>query len=190
MLRLFDLICSIIGLVIAFPVLICIFMLGFLETGSPLFVQKRLGQNQKTFTLVKFRTMHKGTKSVLTHLANQNSVTVFGRFLRSTKLDELPQLWNVLRGEMSIVGPRPGLENDKQLIKARQKLNVYNVRPGITGLAQINGIDMSDPDLLAQTDARMILNMSVKDYMKYIILTIIGYGRGDKIHKISSNEKE
>ena len=90
-----------------------------------------------------------GTASVASHLASATSITPFGNFLRKSKLDELPQLWNVLKGEMSLVGPRPCLFNQEELIAERDKRGVFEVRPGITGLAQVNTIDMSTPELLA-----------------------------------------
>ncbi|MEK9570527.1 MAG: sugar transferase, partial [Paracoccaceae bacterium] len=140
-----------------------------------------IGRNKKPFILVKFRTMSKDTASVASHLASSTSITKPGRFLRRTKLDELPQLWNVLKGEMSLVGPRPGLPNQELLTEARSRLNVYSVSPGITGLAQIKGIDMSTPELLARTDAQMIAEMSVTNYFRFIFLTVIGNGKGDRI---------
>jgi O-antigen biosynthesis protein WbqP len=125
--------------------------------------------------------MSKGTVSVATHLANSASITKFGAFLRKTKLDELPQLWNVLTGDMSLVGPRPNLFNQEELIAERQALNVYSIRPGITGLAQVNEIDMSMPKLLAETDAKMIKNLTLKTYFSYILQTVLGKGSGDRV---------
>ena len=130
---------------------------------------------------MKFRTMRPDTISVASHLADASAVTPFGRFLRQTKLDELPQLWNVLKGEMSLVGPRPCLFNPQHLTQERAKRGVYKARPGITGLAQINGIDMSTPKLLAQTDAKMLETLNLRHYFRYIFLTIIGKGSGDCI---------
>ncbi len=181
LIRFFDVIFSFIGLVVAFPVLILITLIGFFDTGSPVFRQVRVGRNKKPFTLVKFRTMRKDTASVASHLASASAITPFGSFLRKTKLDELPQLWNVLLGDMSLVGPRPGLFNQEELTSAREQLAIYRVRPGITGLAQVNEIDMSTPELLAKTDADMILNMSIKNYFTFIFLTIAGKGRGDRV---------
>ena len=97
------------------------------------------------------------------------------------KLDELPQLWNVLVGDMSLVGPRPNLFNQAELIHERDKLSIYSVRPGITGLAQISNIDMSTPKSLAVTDAKMIRDMSVSSYFRYILMTVSGRGQGDRI---------
>jgi lipopolysaccharide/colanic/teichoic acid biosynthesis glycosyltransferase len=114
-------------------------------------------------------------------LADASAVTPFGKFLRRTKLDELPQLWNVLKGEMSLVGPRPCLFNQEELIEARERLGVFEVRPGITGLAQVNEIDMSTPQLLAETDARMLSSLGLKDYIGYIMMTVTGKGAGDRV---------
>ncbi|MEN9434990.1 MAG: hypothetical protein RLZZ422_2579 [Pseudomonadota bacterium] len=181
MIRLFDILFSTLGLIIGSPMLLLIAIIGWFDTGSPLFLQTRLGRKQKSFTLFKFRTMLPGTASVATHLTNVSSITKFGHFLRRTKLDELPQLWNVLIGDMSLVGPRPNLPNQTELIHEREKLEVYIVRPGITGLAQIQNIDMSTPEKLAHTDVLMIKNLNLKSYFCYIFLTLRGQGQGDKV---------
>jgi len=183
MLRAFDFLFSFLGLLFGFPVLLVIFLIGLFDTGSPLFVQERVGRGEKPFKLVKFRTMSKDTASVASHLASSASITKFGGFLRCTKLDELPQLWNVLKGDMSLVGPRPNLFNQEDLINVREALGVYSVRPGITGLAQIRDIDMSTPELLAKIDADMISTMSVVNYFKYIFLTFAGKGQGDRVRR-------
>lgn len=183
MTRCFDIILSFAGLVALFPFFVLIFIFGLFDTGSPLFIQERVGRFQRPFKLVKFRTMSLDTKSVASHLANKASITKLGAFLRNTKLDELPQLINVLKGEMSLVGPRPNLFNQEDLIAERSKLSVYDVRPGITGLAQVNNIDMSTPELLAQTDKAMIDSLSLTNYFKYLIQTVLGDGKGDAIGK-------
>jgi lipopolysaccharide/colanic/teichoic acid biosynthesis glycosyltransferase len=183
MIRLIDFTLSLCGLVCLWPLLILLIVIGLFDTGSPIFKQKRVGRNLKPFTLVKLRTMKVDTVSVASHLANRSSITKYGEFLRKTKLDELPQLWNVLKGEMSLVGPRPNLFNQADLIDARQSRGVYDVRPGITGLAQVNEIDMSTPELLAKTDAEMIRGLSFKKYFAYILLTIVGKGSGDRVTK-------
>jgi len=177
----FDFVFSLVGLVVGFPVLLVLTIVGLFDTGSPIFRQVRVGRHQKPFTLVKFRTMKVDTASVATHLASSASITRFGHFLRRTKLDELPQLWNVLKGEMSLVGPRPGLFNQEELTAERAKRGVFDARPGITGLAQVNEIDMSTPTLLAETDQKMIQSLTVVDYFKYICMTVAGKGAGDRV---------
>ena len=165
--------------------MLCILFLAFLDTGSPLFKQKRVGKNMQPFLLVKFRTMSKDTDSVATHLVDPRAVTSLGYFLRKTKLDELPQLWNVIFGEMSLVGPRPCLFNQKELIEAREEREVFAVRPGITGLAQVQGIDMSKPELLAETDARMIQTMSLVKYCACLTMTFSRKVFRDRVKKAS-----
>lgn len=179
MLRVFDVMFSLLGLVLGAPLLLTIYVLGLFDTGAPLFRQERVGRYQKPFTLVKFRTMRVGTASVASHMADTSAITPLGQFLRRTKLDELPQLWNVLRGDMSLVGPRPGLFNQKELLHAREQQRVFQARPGVTGLAQVSGIDMSTPELLAKTDARMLAQLNARAYFRYILQTALGRGSGD-----------
>lgn len=181
MIRLIDFLASFFGLILLSPVILVLYIVGLFDTGRPLFRQVRVGKNQKPFTLFKFRTMGVNTKSVATHFANQNDVTKYGTFLRKTKLDELPQLLNVLRGDMSLVGPRPSLFNQQDLVNEREKRGVYNHKPGITGLAQINDIDMSTPVKLAQVDAKMLENLNLWSYFGYIFATVTGKGQGDRI---------
>jgi O-antigen biosynthesis protein WbqP len=181
MLRVFDFLFSLFGLVLGSPVLLVIYLIGLFDTGSPIFRQERVGRDQKPFTLVKFRTMCPDTAFVASHLADASAITPLGVFLRRTKLDELPQLWNVLKGEMSLVGPRPSLFNQIELIDERASRDVFKARPGITGLAQVNNIDMSTPKLLAETDARMLKKLTVSAYFKYIFMTMGGNGSGDVV---------
>lgn len=183
LIRLLDILFSAAGLIFGFPVLVVLTIIGLFDTGSPIFRQVRVGRNKKPFTLVKFRTMKVDTASVASHLANASAITPFGGFLRKTKLDELPQLWNVLLGDMSLVGPRPCLFNQEELIQEREARGVLKVRPGITGLAQVNEIDMSTPKLLAETDQLMLASLSVSDYFKYILMTVAGKGSGDRVKK-------
>ncbi len=179
--RLLDFIAAFIGLILTSPILLIVIVVGFCDTGSPVFTQKRVGKNQKPFTLIKFRTMSVDTKSVASHLASTASITKMGGFLRKTKIDELPQLINVLKGEMSLVGPRPCLFNQEELIEERESRGVFEVLPGITGLAQVNEIDMSTPKLLAEWDQRMIREFSLSDYFRYILMTATGKGSGDRV---------
>jgi len=181
MLRVLDIFFSAVGLILVAPLFLVLTIAGLFDTGAPLFRQTRVGRNKKPFTLVKFRTMRPDTVHVATHFVDASAVTAFGKFLRRTKLDELPQLWNVLKGEMSLVGPRPCLFNQQELIDAREQLGVFAARPGITGLAQVSEIDMSTPELLAQTDARMLGSLGVKDYFAYVLMTVTGKGSGDRI---------
>lgn len=176
-----DIAFSAAGLVATSPLLIGTTIIGYFDTGSPLFIQERVGKDKKPFKLVKFRTMSLDTASVASHLADNSSITKLGRILRKTKLDELPQLINVLKGDMSLVGPRPNLFNQEDLIEARSDQDIYDVLPGITGLAQLSGIDMSTPELLAKTDKEMIDNLTLQKYFSYIIRTALGKGSGDAV---------
>lgn len=183
MIRLIDFLAAFFGLFFLWPILLIVTIIGFFDTGSPIFVQERVGRNKKPFKLIKFRTMSVETKSVASHLASNASITKLGGFLRKTKIDELPQLINVVKGEMSLVGPRPNLFNQQELIAERDALGVYDVLPGITGLAQVQNIDMSTPELLAKTDRQMIDTLTLKDYFRYILMTATGSGSGDAVKK-------
>jgi O-antigen biosynthesis protein WbqP len=183
MIRIFDILFSLLGLIVLFPALVGLWILGWFDNRSPLFRQQRVGRYQRPFVLVKFRTMRLDTASVGTHLTDASAVTWLGRFLRRTKLDELPQLWNVLKGNMSLVGPRPCLFNQEELIKERAERGVFNAHPGITGLSQIQRIDMSTPELLAKTDAEMLKNLTTLSYFRFIFLTLVGKGSGDRVRR-------
>ena len=179
--RFFDLCFAFFGLTLLSPILLLIWVVGWCDNRSPLFLQERVGRHKQSFVLVKFRTMRPDTASVATHLADASAITPFGRILRRTKLDELPQLWNVLRGEMSLVGPRPCLFNQEELIAERDILGVFEALPGITGLAQVQGIDMTGPALLARTDAEMLSSLGLPEYFRFIGLTVLGKGSGDRV---------
>lgn len=180
MIRVLDIVISSVGLLLLWPVFLLISLGCVLETGSPLYRQQRAGKDKKPFILYKFRTMRLGTESVATHLVDSKAITRFGLLLRKYKLDELPQLWNVLKGDMSLVGPRPCLFNQCELIRERDKRTVFSVRPGVTGLGQIKKIDMSTPELLATVDSEMIETLTVKSYFEYIFQTLFGKGSGDR----------
>ncbi|MGW7675732.1 sugar transferase [Shewanella sp. S23-S33] len=181
MIRLIDFLAAFFGLLFLWPILLIVTIIGLFDTGSPIFIQTRIGKHKKPFNLIKFRTMSLETKSVASHLASNASITKLGSFLRKTKIDELPQLINVLKGEMSLVGPRPNLFNQEELIAERDALGVYDVLPGVTGLAQVQNIDMSTPQLLAETDKQMINTLNIKSYFKYILMTVTGSGSGDAV---------
>ena len=180
-LRVYDLFLSICMIVILSPIILLTFFICLIDSGNPIFVQKRVGKNLKPFYLLKFRTLKVNTPSKATHLISKSSLTKFGMFIRLFKLDELPQLINVIKGEMSLVGPRPCLYNQEKLINERIKNNVFDIKPGITGLAQINGIDMSTPAKLAKADKKMISQLTTQKYFRYLFLTLFGKGLGDKI---------
>ncbi len=149
--------------------------------GPAIFAQKRIGKHARVFTCYKFRTMATGTADVATHDVSESSVTKAGRFLRKTKLDELPQVANVLRNEMSLVGPRPCLPVQKELIKRRAERTVLTLKPGITGLAQIKNVDMSDPARLAALDDRYRAFRTVIGDGAILLRTVLGGGSGDRV---------
>jgi len=182
MIRFLDFTISIIGFIILFPIFIILYVIGLFDTGSPLFVQERLGQHQKPFKLIKFRTMQIGAAQVGTHLAKTADITQFGHFLRKTKLDELPQLLNVIKGDMSLVGARPGLPTQTELTNEREKRKIFYYKPGITGLGQINEVDMSTPKKLSKYDALMLSQLSLCWYFQLLVKTVCGKGQGDRIN--------
>lgn len=181
MIRFCDLVLSIVGFAILSPIFILLYIIGLFDTGSPLFIQERLGKHQRPFKLIKFRTMKVGTAQVGTHLASAADITRFGQFLRKTKLDELPQLLNVIKGDMSLVGPRPGLPTQQKLKEERKKRGVFNYKPGITGLGQVNEVDMSTPKKLSLYDALMLKNLNLCWYFQLLLATATGKGQGDRI---------
>ncbi|MGH1440782.1 MAG: sugar transferase [Cellvibrionaceae bacterium] len=184
--RLFDLGLSVIGLAALSPLFVIIYIAGLFDTGSPLFFQERLGMNKKIFKLIKFRSMQPNAAQVGTHLANINDITTLGKILRRSKLDEIPQLINVILGDMSLVGPRPGLPTQKKLTEERSKRNVFNYKPGITGLGQIKEVDMSTPIKLSIYDQAMNRNLNLCLYGILLFHTITGKGYGDRVKQQSS----
>lgn len=150
-----------IGLILVLPLILISLFLIFIEDGRPtIFLQERLGKNKKKFTLFKIRTMYKSAPNLGTHQVDTSNYLFFGALLRKIKIDELPQLINYLKGDLTLVGPRPGLVNQIELKEYRDFYNIFNVKPGITGLAQILGYDMSNPKLLAKIDNLYIKNKS------------------------------
>jgi O-antigen biosynthesis protein WbqP len=161
--------------ILAFPVIAAAAIwIRLTSPGPAFFAQQRIGRHEKPFRCLKLRTMHQGTRSLPTHEIGADAVTRAGRVLRRLKLDELPQLWNVFKGEMSLVGPRPCLPTQKELIERRRALGVYTLRPGITGLAQIKGIDMSDPKKCAEKDADYLQMQTLRLDAEIIVKTLVG----------------
>ena len=183
MIRLFDLFFSFVGLVLTSQIIIVVLILGYFDTGSPIFVQQRVGRYKHPFNLIKLRTMRVDTVSTATHLVDKAAITPLGSFLRKSKIDELLQLINVLKGDMSLVGPRPGLFRQLELLEERDQRGVFNVFPGITGLSQINKVDMSTPKQLAIMDSEMIADFKLSHYFKYIVMTALGRGFGDRVKR-------
>ena len=173
MFRTLDIVFSLIGLVVGFPVFLVLYVLGLFDTGAPLFVQERVGLNLEPFNVVKFRTMSVKTPQVATHLADANSVTRYGRFLRKTKLDELPQLWNVLIGDMSLVGPRPPIVTQYELIDLRKENGAISCRPGLTGLAQVNSFDGMSVQDKAAFDGTYAQNITFLNDLAIILKTFV-----------------
>lgn len=173
------------ALVAAIPALIlvsvCVVIIRVRDPGPTIFRQVRVGRGQSPFTLYKLRTMSLDTGDRASHEVSGAQVTPIGRILRKTKLDELPQLINVLRGEMSFVGPRPCLPSQTVLVGERQRRGVFSVRPGITGPAQLARIDMSTPVDLADADAAYLPRMSFGYDLSCIIRTGLGQGSGDVV---------
>ncbi|HCB75230.1 MAG TPA: lipid carrier--UDP-N-acetylgalactosaminyltransferase [Sphingomonas bacterium] len=154
-------------------------VIWFDDRANPFFVQTRLGRDERPFRLVKLRTMRIGTGDRPSHETARGNITRTGALMRRTKLDELPQLWNVLCGDMSFVGPRPGLPSQIELAESRRRYGVDRLLPGITGVSQVRGLDMSTPELLARTDADYLGDWSVTRDIELLIRTGLGSGRGD-----------
>lgn len=159
--------------------LACMAVIRLESGGAALFRQTRVGRDRRPFVLYKLRTMAANTGNHPSHEVPPAAITRFGAFLRKTKLDELPQLLNVLRGDMSFVGPRPCLPSQTLLIAERERRGAYGMRPGITGPAQIAGIDMSTPVELAEADGRYLSEINLASDLAYLVKTAVGNGRGD-----------
>src|SRR5436190_1402454 len=177
--RLLDVLASGAFLLVFWPILLIVIVaIRLFSPGPAIFAQVRIGRSGRPFTCYKLRTMYVGTANLPTHQVQASSVTPLGEYLRRFKVDEIPQLCNVLVGDMSLVGPRPCLPTQTELVEARRRLGVFEVRPGITGLAQVRGIDMSDPDRLAEVDAQYVRSRSLAGDLKLIWATLRGHGVG------------
>jgi O-antigen biosynthesis protein WbqP len=181
--RLFDIIAAAAGLALTWPIILFLaIVIRFQTKASGIFTQERVGRHERVFRCHKLRTMRPDTPDLPTHEATRSSVTPLGRFLRASKLDELPQMWNVIIGDMSFVGPRPCLPSQTILCDERRVRGVFDVSPGITGLAQIEGIDMSDPVRLAEKDAEYTRSQSMMaDFIILFRTVFAGAGRGDRV---------
>lgn len=178
--RIFD--CSIALLALPFAALLCILCVipVWVEgRANPFFLQTRLGLHARPFRLLKIRTMSAGTTQGASHEIGTSTVLRVGRLIRKLKIDELPQLWNVLTGDMSLVGPRPGLPVQRELTEARRAHGVFQLRPGITGVSQVAGLDMSTPLKLAESDARYLGSWHAARDLHILWQTVGGRGRGD-----------
>lgn len=177
--RILDILLALIGLVLLSPFILMTYLLVKLTSRGPaLFWSDRVGEKNKLFSMPKFRSMKIGTPQMATHLMNQHSnpnnfLTPVGSFIRKSSLDELPQLWSVLKGDMSIVGPRPALFNQEDLIRLRTERGVNILKPGITGWAQINGRDEIPIPQKVDLDAYYLTHQSLGMDVKIIILTAI-----------------
>ena len=151
------------GFLLLIPVIVLSLLLIFIEDGFPLFfIQDRLGFDKKIFKIYKIRTMYNNTPSRGTHNVSDSHYLKIGRILRKLKIDELPQVINFIKGDIYLIGPRPGLPNQNELTRCRNKNNIFEVVPGISGLAQVLGYDMSNPSLLSKIDRLYIERKSVK----------------------------
>jgi O-antigen biosynthesis protein WbqP len=177
--RAFDVLACGLFLLFFWPILLIVIIAIRLQSPGPaIFRQVRVGKGGRPFTCYKLRTMYSGTANLPTHEVQASSVTPLGERLRRFKVDELPQFCNVLIGDMSLVGPRPCLPSQVDLVEARRQLGVLEVRPGITGLAQVNGVDMSDANRLAEMDAQYVRTQSLIGDFRLILATLRGQGVG------------
>lgn len=183
--RIIDCSLSLLALIVLSPILLIISIVIKMDSRGPvLFKQKRLGKNKKEFYILKFRTMRCDTpKDMPTHLLKNPDgyITKSGRVLRSTSLDELPQLINIIKGEMSIIGPRPALWNQCDLIEERDRYGANNITPGLTGWAQINGRDELTTEVKARLDGEYVKKMSFWMDAKCFMGTVISVLKGDGV---------
>ena len=183
--RLLDIVFSLAGIIILSPLLSIIsILIKFDSKGPVLFKQKRVGKNKREFFILKFRTMRTDTpKDMPTHMLKNPEafITKLGKFLRKSSLDELPQIFNILRGEMSIIGPRPALWNQYDLIQERDKYNANDIMPGLTGWAQINGRDELPIDVKAKLDGEYVQRMGLRMDVKCFFGTITSVIKSDGV---------
>ncbi|MBR4451982.1 MAG: sugar transferase [Clostridia bacterium] len=182
--RFFDFFASLIMLIVLSPVFLIVSIIIIIDDGMPvIFRQHRVGKGNELFYIYKFRTMRNGTRNVASGSLSESGecITRSGRFLRKTSLDELPQLINILQGRMSFVGPRPLIPEEKEIRELREKYNVYSVRPGMTGLAQINGRDNLTDEQKAEFDREYIENHSIIMDIGIMFRTVIAVLTGKDV---------
>ena len=191
--RILDILLSILALIILFPFFIAFSTIIKIESKGPVFFkQERIGKNKKHFKIYKFRTMRTDTpKDMPTHMLRNAEmyITKFGKIMRKTSIDELPQLINILKGDMSFIGPRPALWNQDDLIEERDKYNANDIKPGLTGLAQISGRDELEIPVKAKYDGEYVEKMSLWFDIKIFFKTIIKVFKHDGVVE-GSQEKE
>lgn len=193
--RLFDFLMTLIAIILLFPVLLIVALaVKFTSPGPILFKQRRIGKDNVEFEIYKFRTMRIDTPNVPTHLLEnpEQWITSIGKFLRKTSLDELPQLFNILKGEMSIVGPRPALYNQLDLKEMRTKVGVHKLVPGLTGWAQINGRDEIPLSLKVNLDKEYLERNNFFFDIKIIFMTVLSVLKSDGVQEgkaENNNEK-
>ncbi len=174
--RIFDFTVSLVLIIALLPVFLVLALVVLIDSGYPvIFKQYRVGKGNKLFYIYKFRTMRVNTRNAATDDLDEaeQAITKSGRFLRKTSLDELPQLFNVLSGKMSFVGPRPLIPEEKEIRQLRKEYNVYSVRPGITGLAQVNGRDMLSAKEKALFDKEYVEKQSILLDIKIMFKTVL-----------------
>ncbi len=175
--RFFDFLFSLLALIVLSPVILILYLLVLISSGRPvIFKQERVGYGNRLFTIYKFRTMKDGMRQTktedLTDEEVENDITFIGKILRKLSLDELPQLYNILKGDMSFVGPRPLIPQEEEIRELREKYNVYSVRPGITGWAQVNGRDFISDEQKAKLDREYVENHSIIMDIKIMFKTV------------------
>lgn len=173
--RVLDFLISLFALIILSPLFLIVSVGVLISDGSPVFFrQKRVGKNNELFEIYKFRTMKRGTENVASNDLSDADVKItrFGKILRATSIDELPQLLNILNGSMSLIGPRPLIPEETRIRELREKYNVYSVRPGITGWAQVNGRDNVSAEKKAQLDKEYVEKQSLMLDIKIFFMTI------------------
>ncbi|MFR8012536.1 MAG: sugar transferase [Clostridia bacterium] len=174
--RLFDFICSLVLLIILSPILAIIALVILIDDGPPvIFRQNRVGKDERIFKIYKFRTMKNGTRNAATHdlVESESAVTRSGKGLRKLSLDELPQLVNIVKGDMSFVGPRPLIPEEKGIRALRRARGVYSVRPGVTGWSQVNGRDLVDDETKAKMDQEYVQRRSLFFDLKILLKTVV-----------------